>query len=63
MGRLHYGASGAANWDKIRHKELYLTLKRNRTGSATPSLNTYVYVTNWNVFKVFAGRGGMLFTS
>jgi hypothetical protein len=63
MGRLQYGASGAANWDKIRYKELYLTLKRNRTGSATPSLNTYVYVTNWNVFKVFAGRGGMLFTS
>lgn len=63
MPRLHYGASGAANWDKIRYKELYITLKRNRTGSATPSLNTYVYVTNWNVFKVFAGRGGMLFTS
>jgi len=63
MARLTYGASGAANWDKIRYKELYLNLKRNRTGSATPSLNTYVYVTNWNVFKVFAGRGGMLFTS
>jgi hypothetical protein len=63
MARGTYGASGAANWDKIRYKELYLNLKRNRTGSATPSLNTYVYVTNWNVFKVFAGRGGMLFTS
>lgn len=63
MRRGHYGASGAANWDKIRYKELYLNLKRNRTGSATPSLNTYVYVTNWNIFKVFAGRGGMLFTN
>jgi len=63
MARGMYGASGAANWDKIRYKELYFNLKRNRTGSATPSLNTYVYVTNWNIFKVFAGRGGMLFTS
>ena len=63
MPRGAYGARGAANWDKIRYKELYCTLKRNRTGSATPSLNTYVYVTNWNIFKVFAGRGGMLFTS
>jgi len=63
MARGVYGPSGAANWDKIRYKELYFDLKRNRTGSATPSLNTYVYVTNWNIFKVFAGRGGMLFTS
>lgn len=63
MARGKYGASGAANWDKIRYKELYFDLKRNRTGMATPSLNTYVYLTNWNIFKVFAGRGGMLFTS
>ena len=63
MPRLSYGATGAANWDKIRYKELYMTMKRNRSGSATPSLNLYVYVTNWNVFKVFGGRGGMLFSS
>ena len=63
MARGTYGPSGAANWDKIRYKELYFNLKRNRTGVATPSLNTYVYLTNWNIFKVFAGRGGMLFTS
>jgi hypothetical protein len=63
MPRLSYGATGAANWDKIRYKELYMTMKRNRSGSATPSLNLYVYVTNWNVFKVFGGRGGMLFSN
>lgn len=63
MGRLSYGPSGAANWDKLTHKEMYMTLKKNRSGSATPSLNLYAYVTNWNVFKVFGGRGGMLFSS
>jgi hypothetical protein len=49
---------GAANWDKIAKKELYITLK---TGS--PNLNLYVYVTIWNIFKVYGGRGSMLFTN
>jgi len=63
MGRLTYGPSGAANWDKLTHKEIYMTLAKNRTGSATPNMNVYAYVTNWNVFKVFGGRGGMLFSN
>jgi len=63
MGRLTYGPSGAANWDKLTHKEMYMTLAKNRTGSATPNLNLYAYITNWNVFKVFGGRGGMLFSN
>ena len=63
MGRMSYAPSGAANWDKLTHKEMYMTLKKNRSGSATPNMNLYAYVTNWNVFKVFGGRGGMLFSN
>ena len=61
--RLRYGPSGAANWDKIPRKELYLTLNRGRGGGAPPNMNVYVYTTIWNVFKVFGGRGGMLFSN
>jgi hypothetical protein len=50
--------NGAANWDKIGNKELYITLK-----SGSPNLNVYVYVTIWNVFKVYGGRGSMLFSN
>jgi len=55
---LSYGPSGAANWDKIQRKELYVTM-----APGTPNMNLYVYVTIWNVFKVYGGRGGMLFTN
>jgi len=65
QGRLPYtyGPTGAANWDKIPRKEIYVTLADARGGGAPPNLNLYIYVTIWNVFKVFGGRGGMLFTN
>lgn len=55
--------AGAANWDKIPRKELFFTMNDARFGFSPPNLNLYVYVTIWNVFKVFGGRGGMLFTN
>ena len=55
--------AGAANWDKIPRKEFYLTMNDGRSSPTPPNLNLYVYVTIWNVFKVFGGRGGMLFTN
>jgi hypothetical protein len=56
-----YGPRGAANWDKIPRKELYITMNKGRGGTGAPSMNLYVYLTIWNVFKVYGGRGGMLF--
>ena len=58
-----YGPKGAANWDKIQRKELFITLNKGRCGTTPPNFNVYIYVTAWNVFKVFGGRGGMLFTN
>ena len=58
-----YGPTGAANWDKIPRKEIYLTLRNGRRNAAPPNMNLYMYLTQWNVFKVFGGRGGMLFTN
>jgi hypothetical protein len=58
-----YEPSGSANWDKIPRKELYVSLRKGRNGTSPPNLNLYVYVTIWNVFKVFGGRGGMLFSN
>ena len=63
MKRLEYGPSGAANWDKINRKELFLTMNNGRCGAPPPNMNVYVYTTNWNVFKVYGGRGGMLFSN
>lgn len=57
-----YAPSGTANWDKIPRKELYVTMNGGRSGPP-PNMNLYVYVTIWNVFKVFGGRGGMLFSN
>ena len=53
-----YVPKGAANWDKIGRKELYLTMF-----NGAPNLNMYIYVTIWNVFKVYGGRGSMLFSN
>lgn len=54
--------AGVANWDKIPRKEMFLTMTGSRANSSVvPNLNVYVYMTAWNVFKVFGGRGGMLF--
>ena len=61
--RLEYEPKGAANWDKIARKELYLTLNNARGGTSPPNLNVYAYVTIWNIFKVYGGRGGMLFSN
>lgn len=58
-----YEPTGVANWDKIPRKEMYLRLTNERGCAAPPNMNLYVYVTIWNVFKVFGGRGGMLFTN
>lgn len=57
------GPLGAANWDKIPRKEIYLTFAPLRGSRTFPELNVYMYVTQWNVFKVFGGRGGMLFST
>lgn len=59
--RLAYGPTGVANWDKIPRKEMIFTLQRTLQGSPPPNMNLYVYITIWNVLKVFGGRGGMLF--
>jgi len=61
--RLEYGPKGTANWDKIPRKELYLTLNRGRGNTPPPNMNLYIYVTTWNIFKVFGGRAGMLFSN
>ena len=61
--RLEYQPKGTANWDKIARKELYLTLNPARGGGSPPNLNVYAYVTIWNIFKVYGGRGGMLFSN
>ena len=52
---------GCANWDKLPKKELLITMKKN-TESAYNDLIIYSYITVWNVFRVFGGRGAMLFS-
>lgn len=56
-----YNPRGFSNFDKLPKKELFITLKPNPVGNL-PNLNVYAYVTTWNVFRVFGGRGVMLFT-
>jgi hypothetical protein len=58
-----YRPAGAANWDKLPRKELFLTMSGGPNCSAPPDMNVYVWVTTWNVLKVFGGRAGMLFSS
>lgn len=58
-----YEPKGAANWDKIQRKELYITLNSSRGGGVPPNMNIYVYITSWNIFKVYGGRGGLLFSN
>jgi hypothetical protein len=58
-----YGPRGAANWDKIPRKEAFFTMAAGRGGVPPPAMNLYVYVTIWNIFKVYGGRGGLLFTN
>ena len=58
-----YKPTGAANWDKIPRKDFYISLKKGRGGVSPPNYNVYAYYTIWNVFKVYGGRGGMLFSN
>ena len=59
----NYEPAGQANWDKIPRKEFFLRMAKGRLDTKPPNMNLYVYTTIWNVFKVFGGRGAMLFTS
>lgn len=61
--RTLYVPQGEANWDKIPRKEMYVTLAAERNCGTAPNLNVYVWTTVWNVFKVYGGRGGFLFTN
>jgi hypothetical protein len=58
-----YRPAGAANWDKIPRKEMYLSMAAGRGCTPHPNMNVYVWTTNWNVLKVFGGRAGMLFSN
>lgn len=51
---------GYSNWDKLPKKELHLTMNPD-SNKNYPNMNIYAYVTIYNVFRVFAGRGVMLF--
>ena len=51
---------GFSNWDKLPKKELQLTMNPDYN-KILPNMNIYTYVTIYNVFRVFAGRGVMLF--
>ena len=51
---------GLSNWEKLPKKELYISMNPNNNGKYF-NHNVHVYVTIFNVFRVFAGRGVMLF--
>ena len=55
-----YNPRGASNFDKLPKKELQITMNPDAYGNQY-NLNLYSYVTFWNVFRVFGGRGVMLF--
>jgi len=55
-----YNPRGFANFDKLPKKELSLTMTKDNGGNYK-DLIIYTYVTTWNVFRVFGGRGVMLF--
>ena len=58
-----YRPAGAANWDKIPRKEMYLSMASGPACTQHPNMNIYVWTTNWNVLKVFGGRAGLLFST
>lgn len=58
-----YAPRGETNWDKIPRKEMFFTMTTERNCGTRPNMNLYVWTTVWNVFKIYAGRGGMLFTN
>jgi len=56
---------GEANLDKIINLSLQLEFKSNRgisTTSNTPRYVIYVWTQTYNIFRVYAGRGGLLFS-
>ena len=55
--------AGAANWDKLPRKEMYLSMAAGPACTPHPNMNVYVWTTNWNMLKVFGGRAGLLFSS
>ena len=55
-----YNPRGFSNFDKLPKKELSIIMKKDNNGTY-PNLTVYTYVTTWNVFRVFGGRGVMLF--
>jgi len=55
-----YNPRGFSNFDKLPKKELLLKMKQDNYGNL-PNLTVYTYVTTWNIFRVFGGRGVMLF--
>lgn len=55
-----YNPRGFSNFDKLPKKMLTLAMKKDQTGNF-PNLTVYTYVTTWNVFRVFGGRGVVLF--
>jgi hypothetical protein len=58
-----YKPAGAANWDKIPRKEMYLSMADGVACTQHPNMNVYVWATNWNMLKVFGGRAGLLFSN
>ena len=55
-----YNPRGSSNFDKLPKKELQLTMNPTVYGEQV-NLNLYGYITFWNIFRVFGGRGVMLF--
>ena len=49
-----------SNWEKLPKKELQITMKPDSMSNHY-DLTIYSYVTVFNIFRVFAGRGVMLF--
>ena len=49
-----------SNWEKLPKKELQITMKPDGMGNYS-DLNINAYVTVYNIFRVFSGRGVMLF--
>jgi hypothetical protein len=64
----HYPASlhfGEANLDKIVNINLQLGFqpRAGYTGAAfTPRYNVYVWAETYNIFRVYGGRAGMMFS-
>jgi hypothetical protein len=53
--------SGEANLDKIHTITLDLEFKPFRGLKSVPRYTVYVWAQTYNIFRVYAGRGGMMF--